>query len=303
MNVEEFKNDILNYTIKPGAFIFVEEDSHFVASQYVKQVAKQRKKTVETIDDLSDLIRPTNDIFGASLLIEDVLNVCIIKEFDSNSVDNALTSRDDLIIITDKIKSSGVWENRIIEIPRLENWQIKDYLYSHAEGVDSKYLDWLLNLCQNDIYRVAQEADKISLFDKKEQNKAFQQFIEDDVFGDLSAYSIFNMSNAILDRNLSELKKIWAQIDRIDVEPIGLVTILKNNIRNIIKIQLGKNPTAESCGMKPGQFYAVSKSCGKFSKERLLEMFSMLTDVDVKLKSGDLPADMILDYIILNILK
>ena len=303
MNVEEFKTDILKHTIKPGAFVLVEENCHFVASQYVKEISEQRKKTIEVVDDLSELSQPSNDIFGASLLIQDVLYVCFMKEFDGEAVDKALTIRDDLVIIADKVKLKGAWESRIVEIPRLEDWQIKDYLYSRAEGVDSEKLDWLLALCQNDIYRIAQEADKLALFEKSEQNKVFQEFIDDDVFGDMSTYSIFNMSNAILDKNLPELKRIWEEIDRIDVEPLGMVTILRNNIRNIMKIQLGTTPTPESCGMKPAQFYAVSKSCGKFSKERLLEIFSMLTDIDIKLKTGEMPAEMILDYVILNVLK
>ncbi len=55
--------------------------------------------------------------------------------------------------------------------------------------------------------------------------------------------------------------------------------------------------------MSSKQFYAVSRSCGRYTKERLLEIFTMLTDVDKQLKSGTLPADLILDYIVLNMLK
>lgn len=302
MNIEDFKKDILQHTVKPGLIIFENSENSFVANQYIEEIAKQRHMSVEQIDDVSEVSGKNTDIFGMTLL-DSVLHVCRVKEFNAVVYDISLIDRDDIVIICDKALGGPRWDDRIVKIPRLENWQIKDYMYSKVEGVDRKQLDWLQELCGNDIYRINEEIDKIVLFDKKDQNKMFSKFIDDNVFSDLSTYTIFNMSNAILNKDLTTLRKIWSEIDRIDVEALGMVTLMKNNIRNIIKIQLNNCPTAENTGMSPKQFYAVSKSCGRFTKERLLEIFTMLTDVDRRLKNGTLPSDVILDYIILNILK
>ena len=302
MNIEEFKKDILQHTVKPGLIIFENSDNSFVANQYIDEIAKQRHMPIEQIDDISELSGKSTDIFGMASSAS-VLHIYRVKEFDAVIYDLSLIERNDLIIVCDKVLGGPRWDDKIVKIPRLEEWQIKDYLYSRVEGVDRKQLDWLQELCGNDIYRINEEIDKIVLFDKKDQNKMFSKFIDDNVFSDLSTYTIFNMSNAILNKDLVTLRKIWSEIDRIAVEALGMVTLLKNNIRNIIKIQLNSNPTAENTGMSSKQFYAVSRSCGRFTKDRLLEMFTMLTDVDKRLKNGTLPADLILDYIVLNILK
>ena len=302
MNIEDFKNDILQHTVKPGIVIFENSDNSFVANQYIKEISSQRHMSIEQIENITEVSGRSNDIFGMTTL-DSVLHVCRMKEFNSATCDIGLIERNDVVIVCDKAIVGPAWEERVVKIPRLEEWQIKDYIYSKVEGVDRKQLDWLQELCGNDIYRIDEEVSKIVLFDKKEQSKMFSRFIEDNVFSDLSTFNIFNMSNAILNKDIVTLRRVWAEIDRIDVEPLGLVTILKNSIRNIIKIQLSSCPTAENTGMSPKQFYAVSKSCGRFTKSRLLEIFTMLTDVDKRLKNGTLPADLILDYIVLNILK
>ena len=303
MNIEDFKKDVLQHTVKPGIIVFENSDNSFVANQYIDEIAKQRHMSIEQIDDVSEISGRSNDIFGMTSL-DSVLHICRVKEFDASAYDISLIDRDDIVVVCDKALSAPPpWNDKIVKIPRLEQWQVKDYLYSKVEGVDKKQLDWLQELCGNDIYRINEEIDKIVLFDKKEQNKMFSKFIDDNVFSDLSTYNIFNMSNAILSKDLITLQKIWSEIDRIDVEALGLVALLRNNIRNIIKIQLNSCPTAENTGMSPKQFYAVSRSCGRYTKERLLEIFTMLTDVDKQLKSGTLPADLILDYTVLNMLK
>lgn len=302
MNIEEFKNDVVNHTVKPGIVIFENSDNSFVANQYIREIAKQRRKSIDQIDDISEISGKQNDIFGMAKL-DSILHVCRMKEFDAVQFDPELIDHDDIVIVCEKALGGPRWDDKIVKIPKLEDWQIKDFMYSLADGVDHGKLDWLQELCNNDIYRISEEIDKVTLFEKDERNKIFEKFISDNVFSDLSTYNIFNMSNAIINRDLSTLSKIWSEIDRIDVDPLAMVTVMRNNIRNIIKIQLSTKPTAESTGMSPKQFYAVSKSCGRFSKDKLIDMLSMLTSIDKRLKNGELPADLILDYIILNILK
>ena len=200
-------------------------------------------------------------------------------------------------------KSLEVFNNYIVELPKLEDWQIKDYVYSVAEGANEKSLDRLIDVCGNDIYRINQELNKIKIFTQQERNFTFDKFIEDGIFSDLSTYTIFDFSNAIVKRDRETLRKIYKEIDKIDIEPIGLVTVLLNNFRNIIKIQLANNPTAESCGMKPNQFWAIKHSCGLYTKEQLLSIFNFLTEIDKKIKTGMIPVDsFLIDYIVINIL-
>ena len=74
----------------------------------------------------------------------------------------------------------------------------------------------------------------------------------------------------------------------IDIEAMGLVTILKKNIRNIIDVQMNPSATYVSTGMSPKQFASVKYNVGKFSNEQLIDLYEFLLDIDLSLKSGEL---------------
>ena len=156
--------------------------------------------------------------------------------------------------------------------------------------------------CNNDVNRLYQEMQKLNIFSEKERIHLFEEMAEDGAFNDLSSNTIFNFTNAVLKKDITSLKAIYEEIENIDVNDFGLLTILYNNFLNVISIQLGINPTAESLGMKWGQFNALKHSCGYYSSNQLITIFKVLTDMDRKVKSGEFPTNIMRDYMILSIL-
>jgi DNA polymerase III delta subunit len=106
-----------------------------------------------------------------------------------------------------------------------------------------------------------------------------------------------------LKKDIPSLKIIYEEIDNIDINDFGLLTILYNNFLNVINIQLGINPTAESLGMKHGQFNAIKYNCGYYSVSQLVNISRLLTDMDRKVKSGEFPTSIMRDYLILSVLS
>ena len=111
------------------------------------------------------------------------------------------------------------------------------------------------------------------------------------------------MTNAILKKDLVAISHIFKDIENIDVEPIGLVTILYNNFKNVINVQLSNNPTADKLGMKSNQFNAIRYNCGYYSKESLNKILEILTNIDKQIKIGEMPIDILVDYLIIKILS
>ena len=300
LDIKNLKSDIENENIKHNFAIFKYSDTDFLGFQYVDAIAKVLNREVKIIDDLSEISKNTFSLFDDS--DSDCINLFITDKFEYDNLD---IIHKDLYIICKTIdkKSLKIFNDYILELPKLEDWQIKDYVYSVAEGANEKSLDKLINACGNDIYRINQELNKIKIFTKQERNFTFDKFIDDGIFSDLSTYTIFDFSNAIIKKDINTLRTIYKEIDRIDIEPIGLVTVLLNNFRNIIKIQLANNPTPESCNMKPNQFWAIRHSCGMYTKEQLLFIFDFLTGIDERIKTGNMPVDsFLIDYIVITIL-
>ena len=75
---------------------------------------------------------------------------------------------------------------------------------------------------------------KIAIFPKDQRQYLFQDFIDDDVFSDLSKYNIFSLTTCIVKRDVKGLFEVYREIQNIDVEPIGLLILLIQNFRDII---------------------------------------------------------------------
>ena len=149
-----------------------------------------------------------------------------------------------------------------------------------------------------------EELKKLKIFKETERKYIFKQFMDEGIFEDLSDHNIFDFTNAIIKKDIAKLTALYEEIYKIDVEPLGLVKLLYDNLRTIISIQLDPNATAESVGIATNRFWAIKKNnCGYYTKDQLLNAFYLITDIDRKLKTGELGTDIMVDYIVCHMLS
>lgn len=302
MTLEEFKKQLDLGIPLTKAVILLNSENSFLSDQYVKYASEKLNLKLSYIEDITTLLPDKNDIFGCGVTIDSsYLYVHHVDKFEYT--DEAIIDVGNLIIVTDKMDKKNPLYTSVVEMPKLETWQIKDYVYSIADGVSNRKLDWLMSVAKNDIYRLDNECRKLALFNVKERDRLFELFAAEDAYSDLSNYMIFDLSTAIVKKDIKTIAYILEDLKNIDVEPIGLATVLYNNFRDILSIQLDRTASAEKLNMNPKKFYAISKSCGAYTKEQLLKIFACISSIDFKLKTGQLPADKIIDYLILNILS
>ncbi len=270
----------------------------FLSDQYIKAIADINKLKISYIDSL-DSLSLGDDLFETE---PDVIYIYTMTKIDT--LDDNISENKNLIIrtrdISDDIKNK--FNYCIAEFPELDDWQIADYGKMLLKGVSKSYVDWLMSICK-DPYRIKNECDKVTIFPEADRDKLFDTFVNEGLAEDLSSYTIFNFTNALITKNINQAKLILSEIEHIDIEPVGIITVLYKNIKNIINIQLDNKATAESLGMTTKQFNAIKYNIGYFNKQSLIEIFNIITDIDYKLKSGQLPANLIIDYLMLNILS
>ena len=126
-------------------------------------------------DEIDDKIITGVLLFGA--VNDNVLRVYDINEFDY-SID--LSNEKNLIILCKKINQGlkKIYADNIISVPELEDWQIKDFVYSIGEGIPESDLDKLIDLCDNNIYRLTQELDKMLIFPNSLKQISLKNFIK-----------------------------------------------------------------------------------------------------------------------------
>ena len=283
--------------------IFKESGSRFVSRQYIHAISKINGMEIEYIDSLDSKLDDLSSIFNDFMKDpEPRLSVLVLDYMEY--IDERINFLDDVIIVTSKLseQSENLFKEHIIEVPKLEDWQIKDYVYSVCEGAPTKSLDKLISLCQGNIDRLDSEISKLSIFSSVERQYLLESMVNDGAFDDLTDHTVFNVTNAILRKDFDELKNYVAEFGRIDINEIGLVTILAKNFKNMISVHLNLNPTPDNTGLDSKQIYAIKKLPKIYSQQQLIDVYSFLCDIDRKLKSGLLSVDMMLNYVMLKVL-
>lgn len=282
--------------------IFVCEDVTFLPFQYIREISKIKGMPINYLESIDALVSNFADIFGMRD-VEDGIRVYQTSEIET--LNDKLKYEKDLYIIVNKIKDKKTlldFENNIVNVPKLEGWQLQDYLYSVAEGIDHKDLDWLLGACGGDIYRIENELDKFRLFNETERKYLFNDMLLEGAYHDLSQFNVFNITNAVTSRDYNMLRNALKEIKSFDAEPLGVVTLLYQGFKKLIQVWLAKNPTTENTGLPSKMIWAINKQQRTFDKNQLIKSFLLLTSIDKELKSGNIDTKWLIDYLICRIL-
>ena len=296
MELKELKEKILNKSNIQFPLVFISSNNDFLLDEYLYGISKNLVLKLHYISSIGEL----NDITSSMFYDDDLLFVykpekdAVVKE------DDVRNSK--IIIIYEKLPK----ENKIdsVEFCKLENWMIEDYASTLLPGLTKQETDWICKICKYNIERVSLECQKLSIFDKKKQSGIFKEINDSNGYCDLNDLNIFNLTNAIVKKDILTIKNIIKDIDNIDIEGTGLVTIMLKQFLNIINIQMGKNVSAEKLGMNERQFRAIQYSCNKYSNDELINNYKFLNEIDYKLKSGllEMTNKELVQYILNNIL-
>lgn len=299
LNLNEVKTDLENNKDIDQFLIFYYEDTtDYIPVQYAKALARIRNSEILYVNEL-DEINSSPDPFS-----EPTSNLYVYKT-DSLERIPAKYLQNNLIIITPKLLKDveKEYDEYILRIPKLEEWQIVDYIKTVSPGLTQDEMEWLVRTYKSNMYRVELEVDKLKPFSESARQYIFEDFYVDHVFETLSEYGIFDFTNAIQGKDLQTISNILSDINHIDIEPTGLITLLCANFKKLIKVWLNKNPTPENTGLKSNQIWAINRLSRTYTKEQLVKVFELVSDMERRLKTGEMPEELIIDYLTVKILS
>ena len=303
MDLQTLKNNILNKSLSDDLIIFMSKNNDVIVNDYIKGISKLKNLDIQYLDDLDGVIQDNSSIFFSDALeLEPRLRVYKTNEFIYSNL--SILNVGNVIVCAEKISDETLklFKNYVVDIPKLEQWHINAYAYKLAEGSDKSDIDSVLKICENNLSRMYQELSKLENFSISERKFLLNQMLSDGIFNDLSNYSIFNFTNAVMKKDLKTLNSIYLDISNIDINEFGLVTTLLKNFRNLIAVQLNSNPTVANTGLTDKQLYAIRKLPRVFSQKSLTDIYIFLSDIDSRIKMGDLPVDIVIDYVTMKIL-
>lgn len=300
MNIKEIKELIETKEYNNQSFIINNYNNcPFLVHQYLHKIIEDNNLEIKIVDDVTEIpIKNANNFLS---VLDNFLYVFYCDD-DKDLRQVKYVEKTVFIYTGKKLKDILDIEEYIIDIPKIEDWQIKDYIYTRGKDVDEKDLDYLLTLT-NDLFRLEKELDKIEIFEEKYRKDIFKQFIKDGIFDDLISCNTFDFIESVVKRKKNDVLQIYNKLVVSGINEMGIIALLYNNFRNIIKIQLSPNPSPENTDLKPNQFWAIKKNnVGFYSKDELLKIFRLLTDIDRKIKIGEIPIEYSIEYLLLKIL-
>ena len=287
MDIKELKNNIEKGNIDNSFMIWElsDESSSIIANQYLDKISKILKLDIKYIDGI-------DDIPDQSFIEDTNLYVIRCDKLEDNR------QKQNCIIICNKSSVDGA-----IKFPKLESWQVLDYILYRIKGINKEDIEWLMSLYGTNYLRLLNDISKIEIFDSSQQKFIFDSLLDDHQFDSITNLTIWDLSNAIIKKDIKSLKSILKIIKYIDISPLGLSSVLYNNFKTIMSIQLNPLVTAKDLNISDKQFFVIKKyNCGFYTNDQLIKIISMLTNIEYLYKYNELPTDYLIDYIICSII-
>lgn len=302
MELKELKSHINNYESLNFPLFFVCEKETFLVRSYIDAIATNFNLDKRRIGSLSELKEYRNNLVNNYnfLFIYSLNDGETIKEEDIINLK--------IIILTSHIPEKNF--NYINFPKKLEEWQIEDYMRALVPGLDQREISWLSKITKDvrtgepNIDRLTLEAQKIGVFDKKDQEHIFAMMNADNAYSDLNSSNIFTLVAAIMRKDINTIDNIIKDIDCVDVEGLGLITLLLKQFKDLIDVTFGSKDY-NKLGMTEKQYNSVCKYERFYKDTNLINIYEFLNDLDYRLKTGllDINNKQLVTYVIFNVLR
>ena len=285
MTLAELKSLVTNKTPPTDFMIFLCKDGRFLADMYIAEIANCYAGKINKISSINE---PKNYALYLLTDQEASLNILYTDIFEERAENYSEYTR--TIVVCNKIDKviDPVVQDFIIEMPKLLDWQIQDYIKLKYPTLEDKEITWLIEAADKDIYRIMNELAKLDNFTGSEQLDVFHS-LQFDINTDLYQLDLFEIVNALVEGNLLTLSmKYLLRRDYTTLEPVVLVNRALSSLKNIVLITQNPQLTADDLGVSSKQLNTVRSKFRNLNILAAKQKIKFLTNIDVLLKTSRL---------------
>lgn len=299
MKLHELKKQIALGILPTDFTIFVNaKDSLFLTNQYMKAITALASGGINRVKSIYE---PKQSSLLTLTAVENMLNIVYTDTFAERAED--YSQFENTIVVCDQIEKSiePAVADFVVQMPKLQEWQILDYVKTFCDGIADEDLLWLIRAADLNIDRVLNELDKVQRFSNNEQKQVFASICTDRNNGFYKA-DLFKIVNAIVDGDLVTLYNFlfYGGADLLD--PVVLVNRAFSNLKAILLVTQNLQASAESLGVSTKQKHALSRQYTSLDLEAAKRKMRFLAEFDLALKTSklDMTKHEMLSYIISN---
>jgi len=227
-------------------------------------------------------------------------------------------SPDYLILIYSSIdKRSKFYKQnteRITEFEKLSPELLVKYISKELPGIKERDAYKLAEICECNYSRILLECDKIRHYAHRTHRKsngavdfgkAMNILIEQGVIFQPIGDITFKFTDAILTRDYQNTSRYLREARLKGESEVMILSILYNGFRQILMVQgLGKDQrdAVKRTGLTPWQVKMAQEKQGHYSISELIKALKIIRFVEMGIKTGQIDADVSLEYVIVNIM-
>ena len=269
--------------------------------QYVdlmKSISEGSYERFDSIDEMCDDVSGDAFCRGSELCIAHVDKAVVSKR----QHETLSQSDRSFVVVCSEAEVDDEVKECVYEFDVLERWMLADYVKTKCSGLDEDDRNVLCQVCDDDPFAIDNEATKLSSIDPAKQRSVLAELIDTGQIGTASNVTPFPLINAIVKRDASKAGSLLEEYESVmkKNDLLGFVTLLKNNFRDVVSIQMDSSATASKLGMNDKKFAALRYSTNKYRDFELVDILTRLTNVDWMIKTGrlDMKEERMMDYIV-----
>jgi hypothetical protein len=303
MDIMELKKEIIDRSLNDDLLVFVCPENTFLAESYIDEICAFKNLTKRQIATLSET---TESALSLVLDYSADMNMLRVETFDELADDYSafkncvvLCEKVDKVIL-EKVK------DYVVQIPKLIDWQIKDYIKAICPALPDSDVDWLYAASGKNIYKIDNELRKLRLLKPEEQSKELKN-----VCSDMFVHGqVFDLVDALVKNDVMKaLDFLRHANDYNNLDPIGLTTLMLTKFRNILFVCYKSGVDVSALGLSKGALWYLRNDGRTVPFSRVEKAIRFLSNIDSRLKSNPSSLDFsgnrqsaLLEYVVLGTL-
>jgi DNA polymerase III delta subunit len=205
---------------------------------------------------------------------------------------------------------------KLTEFEKLSPELLAKYISKELPGIKERDAYKLAEICECNYSRILLECDKIRHYAHSTQKsgivngvidfgKAMNILIEQGVIFQPIGDITFKFTDAILTRDYKNTSRYLREARQKGESEIMVLSILYNGFKQILMVQgLGRDQSdaVKRTGLTPWQVKMAKEKQGHYSISELIKALKIVRFVEKGIKTGQIDADVSLEYVIVNIM-
>ena len=196
---------------------------------------------------------------------------------------------------------------KVYECKKVENYNLNnvlnDYIKEKGFKINNSDINLIISKVGTDLSYLISEIDKLLMY-KNDDKSINSEDIEKVIVKSLEN-NVFALTNAIMNNEKNKMFDIYNDLIKVGEDPTKLLIILSNQFRLLLQVKLMKengytdNEMISTIKEHPYRIKLAKET--NYSKTKLIKFIKSLSELDYKIKSGNIDRYLGFELFLLNI--